>query len=100
MPKRACLICGRLSEASRCPAHAGPWAQRSPSSRATARPGWNRLRALALMRDGSRCVRCGATEGLAAHHVVPVAEGGTMALDNLTTLCERCHRGAHHRPAA
>lgn len=52
------------------------------------------------MRDGSRCVRCGATAPLAVHHVVPVAEGGAMAVDNLTTLCERCHGDAHGRTAA
>lgn len=64
------------------------------------RPGWDRLRKQALLRDGHRCVRCGNTEPLAAHHVVPVAEGGTMTLDNVTTLCEHCHRTAHHKPAA
>jgi 5-methylcytosine-specific restriction endonuclease McrA len=34
------------------------------------------------------------------HHRVPVAEGGTMALDNLTVLCEHCHGRAHGRSAA
>jgi 5-methylcytosine-specific restriction endonuclease McrA len=35
---------------------------------------------------------CGATENLSADHVVPVAEGGAaFAIENLRTLCLRCH---------
>ena len=107
MPRRPCIgrhrdgsLCGVLTDGSYCPAHQRPaWAQRSPSSRATARPGWNKLRARALRRDG-QCVRCGATERLAVHHRVPVAEGGAMSLDNLSVLCEDCHGDAHGRSAA
>lgn len=107
MPKRPCIgrradgsLCGALTEGDRCPAHERkPWQQRSPSSRATARPGWTKLRDLALQRDG-QCVRCGATEALAVHHRVGVAEGGAMSLDNLSVLCERCHGRAHGRTAA
>lgn len=93
MPLRPCIRCGHLSHGSYCPAHQ-PVKRPSPSSRATDRPGWKQLRAAALARD-ERCVRCGRTDRLAAHHVVPVAEGGVNTLDNLTILCERCHRAAH-----
>lgn len=95
MPPRPCLTCRALTNrGSYCPAHQ-PVKQPSPSSRATAQPGWNRLRALALQRDGHACVRCRATTRLAVHHRIPVARGGPNALSNLETLCEPCHRAAH-----
>lgn len=97
MPQRPCLKCGALTrEGSWCPAHTPPpWRNRSASSRAAKRPGWNKLRDACLHRDGNACVVCGATEGLAAHHLVPVAEGGPNVLSNLQTLCSRCHAAAH-----
>ena len=33
---------------------------------------------------------------LRAHHVVPREEGGPDALENLTTLCNPCHRRVHN----
>lgn len=30
-----------------------------------------------------------------AHHVVPVAEGGSNKLDNVVTLCVSCHKKVH-----
>lgn len=53
-------------------------------------PGWNRLRAQAIRRDGG-CVVCGATERLEVHHVIPAAEGGPNVLANLETRCSRHH---------
>jgi 5-methylcytosine-specific restriction endonuclease McrA len=55
---------------------------------------WLRARAATLQRDGHTCQRCGATMRTArlhVHHVVPRREGGLTAIDNLLTLCERCH---------
>ncbi len=86
MPRRPCLICGQLASGSYCDRH-----RRGGSIRA-----WRNLRAQAVSRDGHRCVERGATERLAAHHVVPVAEGGVNTLDNLAVLCKGCH-GAVHR---
>jgi 5-methylcytosine-specific restriction endonuclease McrA len=100
MPRRPCIVCGTLTlGASHCPAHT-PVKRPSPSSRATARPGWNALRARALLRDGHACTQCGHTAGLAVHHVVSVAQGGTNTLDNTITLCATCHHGAHGPAAA
>jgi 5-methylcytosine-specific restriction enzyme A len=55
---------------------------------------WLRARAATLERDGDTCQRCGATvrtSTLHVHHVLPRSEGGLTALDNLLTVCERCH---------
>jgi 5-methylcytosine-specific restriction endonuclease McrA len=94
MPSRPCLVCGQLATGSRCSAHqpasSGSKAWAGGSTRA-----WRTVRAQALQRDGDRCVRCGATSPLVVHHLVPLAEGGTMALDGLATLCEPCHHAAH-----
>jgi hypothetical protein len=56
-----------------------------------------RLRALVLMRDGSRCQLCGAEarEGAKLHvdHIVPWSKGGATALHNLRVLCHVCNIG-------
>jgi len=44
------------------------------------------------MRDGYKCVRCGSTEKLAAHH-----RKGTKShrIEDLETLCQKCHHAEH-----
>jgi hypothetical protein len=72
------------------------WGQETnPSGRGSHR--WMRQRAKALARDGHRCVRCGSTEHLHVHHVVPWEPGQAdpHALDNLETLCALHHRRVH-----
>lgn len=56
------------------------------------------LRRLILERDGYACVQCGDTENLEIHHTVPLFLGGTNEPENLTTLCQPCHRYSedHH----
>lgn len=95
MPSRPCIVCGTLATGTYCPRHApkpGSRAWRGGSTRA-----WRKVRAQALQRDGDRCVKCGSGGPLQVHHVVPLAEGGSMALDGLTTLCSDCHHVAHRR---
>lgn len=50
-----------------------------------------------MMRDGFRCVLCGATQadGVKLHvdHIIPLSKGGTSEMSNLRTLCERCNIG-------
>jgi len=50
------------------------------------------LKLRAKMRDDFKCVRCGSTENLHAHH-----KKGTKShsIDNLETLCQKCHKAAH-----
>lgn len=54
------------------------------------------VRMKVLVRDGFRCVYCGATgsdEKIEVDHVIPVAKGGNSHIDNLVTCCFPCNRG-------
>ena len=57
---------------------------------------WRRLRRVVIERDGWSCQRCGRHAPLEVHH----ADGdpGNNELENLTTLCRRCHIELH-KPA-
>jgi hypothetical protein len=50
------------------------------------------LKLRARMRDGFKCVRCGSTENLRVHH-----KKGTKShlLEDLETLCQKCHHAEH-----
>lgn len=56
-----------------------------------AKADWAELRPVVLERDGHRCTQCGSTENLHVHHYRARRRGGTNQMDNLQTLCERCH---------
>jgi 5-methylcytosine-specific restriction endonuclease McrA/predicted nucleic acid-binding Zn ribbon protein len=90
---RLCSNCGRVLPAEtrgRCRACKRP--PRSGSSRPELdRFAWQKLRRAARLRDGNRCVRCGATERLSVHHAVE----GSNLLEDLLTLCSRCHAREH-----
>jgi len=56
---------------------------------------WDRVRQKVLKRDNYTCVKCGFHTGynLIVDHIKPIALGGKeYDLDNLQTLCEKCHR--------
>ncbi len=61
---------------------------------------WVNVRYEALARDGHCCQDCGEQANLDVHHSVPRYEGGKDILENLITLCERCHvaRGDYGGP--
>lgn len=56
---------------------------------------WKTRRLAALERDSFKCTKCGATEPLAVHHVVPWPETHDNELENLLTLCISCHMTIH-----
>lgn len=63
---------------------------------------WNRLRFVIFKRDHYMCQMCGIkcdSETLSrrpnCHHIIPISKGGSHSWDNLTTLCDRCHRIIH-----
>lgn len=41
--------------------------------------------------------RLGEKEVLEIHHVIPIKDGGTDALENIWVLCTTCHKEVHHR---
>lgn len=51
-----------------------------------------------LQRDCYKCVICLTKSNLILHHIVPVAENAAkiLDLDNLVTLCKRCHLQIAH----
>ena len=62
---------------------------------------WRRLRWAALERDGFLCAVCkakGLTElAQTVHHVIEVEAGGAIwDIDNLASMCARCHNEIHH----
>ncbi len=61
---------------------------------------WRNTRDKVLGRDGYCCTECGSRENLDIHHLTPRRKGGKDTLDNLITLCEKCHvaRGGYGRP--
>jgi 5-methylcytosine-specific restriction protein A len=88
-PARPCSTCGRLG----CLAHLrrGRWDGRQSRQARNYGGAWDRLRHLALERDGYACRLCGGTERLSVDHRVPRSRGGADTLDNLQTLDGRCH---------
>ena len=47
----------------------------------------------------SYCEKCGSTEPLFLHHIIPLSWGGKSSEENCITLCETCHRAVHKRLA-
>jgi 5-methylcytosine-specific restriction endonuclease McrA len=87
MALKPCLVCGALSNSSRCVTH-----------RKTTRRGYgwtHQQRARAAIAADPRCVDCGATQDLTADHIIPIAHGGNP-LGPLQVLCRTCNsrRGA------
>lgn len=78
---------------------------RSSSSQSNDYPAdWSRRRQKIFRKDAWACQSCGRKGGkkgnaeLHAHHVVPKSKGGGHELDNLTTVCDRCHANIHDDP--
>lgn len=54
------------------------------------------LRIATLMRDGYQCQHCSQKNTrLEAHHIIYTSQGGKDTLDNLITLCGKCHLKVH-----
>lgn len=54
------------------------------------------VRLAVLIRDGFRCVYCGATRDdarIEVDHVIPVCKGGTNDIGNLVAACRECNIG-------
>jgi len=58
-------------------------------------PDWRVQRTSCLYRDGYRCQGCGSNRRLVVHHWEPYRFSHDNGLDNLVTLCSRCHQEVH-----
>ena len=60
------------------------------------------LREAVFVRDKYTCRICGRTVSdevvLHAHHIVPRSAGGTDRINNLLTVCHKCHTPRNHKP--
>lgn len=58
---------------------------------------FNRMRNKGILAEecGTVCVGCGAMDGIAYHHIVPLAVGGDNRISNIVPLCECCHGKVH-----
>lgn len=96
--------CGGLSRdgSGYCDKHKGlaSWGKWQHSRGSAASRGygsrWQRLRKVALKRDGELCVLCliNGRVSKATHvdHITAKANGGTDSQDNLQSLCADCHK--------
>ena len=74
-----------------------PWLQRCKwAYQKGVNYGFANARAHALDRDNYTCQRCGKKHiRLEVHHIIFRSLGGNDELDNLITLCEKCHKALH-----
>lgn len=44
-----------------------------------------------VMSEHERCELCGSSRSLEAHHIIPLALGGTDEKENILCVCKKCH---------
>lgn len=56
-------------------------------------PEWKKLSAT-MLKEVGRCERCGSTERLQVHHIIPIRYAPELFLErsNMMVLCASCHR--------
>ena len=59
-------------------------------------PDWEERKRFLVRENGSFCSHCEKEEEVYLLHDIPVFEGGTHELDNLTLICAECYRGMYH----
>ena len=55
---------------------------------------WKQVSEMVKERDGHKCVICGSTENLNAHHIG--YDGDRLDENDIVTLCNRCHECLHN----
>ena len=58
-------------------------------------PDWDERKQYLIRENGSICSRCNEDQDVYVVHDIPVFEGGTNELDNLTLTCAECYRGIY-----
>lgn len=61
--------------------------------------GYQNVRYYVFARDGYKCQVCGSKKHLRLHHIVfqGLKHNGSNMLDNLITVCEKCHSHKNHQ---
>ena len=54
-----------------------------------------RYREIILSCFNNECKICGSNHKLNIHHIIPLALDGKNNINNITVLCEKCHRDIH-----
>lgn len=82
--------CARLTQGSRC----APCQSRKDRRRNRASfyqtSTWRALAQACIERDGN-CLLCSSTSRMTANHIIARTAGGPDVLENLMTMCGRCH---------
>ena len=47
-------------------------------------------------RDFETCQVCGSKERAEGHHIMDYQFGGAASIDNIVTLCQKCHKEVHN----
>ena len=92
MVLKVCLTpgCGQLTEQSRCARCRSRLDRRRNQASYYQTPGWRSLATACIQRDGN-CLICCSSHRLTANHIVARGDGGPDTLENLMTMCGRCH---------
>jgi len=60
---------------------------------------WQELKKQALARDGFKCTSCGSTLKLHGHHKLYRHNLRACTVEDIVTLCKRCHEQLHRDKA-
>lgn len=58
---------------------------------------WKKKREQRMKKDNYQCQKCGTAKNLVIHHIRYPAAWGMEDIDDLLTLCDRCHALVHER---
>lgn len=58
-------------------------------------PDWEERKRILIRENGSICSSCNEEQDVYVVHDIPIFEGGTNELDNLTLTCAECYRGIY-----
>jgi len=59
-------------------------------------PDWDERKRQFIRQNGLVCSGCGKEQDVYLLHDIPIFEGGTNELDNLTLICAECYRDTYH----
>ena len=61
-------------------------------------PDWDERKRRVIRENGSICSHCDEEQDVYLLHDIPVFEGGTNELENLTLICVTCYRSVYREP--